>query len=86
MCNWMGNLAWTLALEWSGKDEFNLAEAKDFVVDGDKDASGEIRKVGKGAGQFAFLKIFEAGHMVPTDQPEASLEMFTKWINNKALA
>jgi len=86
MCNWMGNLAWTLDLEWSGKADFNLAEAKDFVVPGDKDASGEVRSVGKGAGQFAFLKVFEAGHMVPTDQPEASLEFYNRWLANKPLA
>ena len=26
ICNWLGNKAWTLALEWSGKDAFNKAE------------------------------------------------------------
>ena len=25
---------------------------------------------------FGFLKIFKAGHMVPMDQPEASLHLF----------
>ncbi len=86
MCNWMGNLAWALGLEWSGQEEFALAEAKDFVVPGDKHPSGEVRSVGKGAGLFAFLKVNEAGHMVPTDQPEASLEFYNRWINNKPLA
>lgn len=86
MCNWMGNLAWALDLEWSGKADFNLAEAKDFVVPGDKKASGEVRSVGKGAGQFAFLKVFDAGHMVPTDQPEASLEFYNRWLSGHSLS
>ena len=30
ICNWMGNKAWTLALEWSGKDAFNAAQDADW--------------------------------------------------------
>ena len=28
ICNWLGNKKWVKALEWDGKEEFNLAEDK----------------------------------------------------------
>ena len=30
VCNYLGNQAWTLGLEWSHKDDFNYAEAHDW--------------------------------------------------------
>ena len=30
ICNYLGNRAWTLNLEWSHKDEFNTVEEKDW--------------------------------------------------------
>ncbi|KAM0788352.1 hypothetical protein ACM66B_001493 [Microbotryomycetes sp. NB124-2] len=84
LCSWMGNEAWTLKLEWPRHDEFNKADNKKWKVDGKH--VGDVRKVGKGAGDFAFIRVFEAGHMVPMDQPVAALDMLTKWIQNKALA
>ena len=32
--NWIGNLAWAEALEWTGKDEFNSQELKPWTVNG----------------------------------------------------
>lgn len=43
---------------------------------------GEVRATGdnggKTAGNFTWLRVYEAGHMVPHDQPEVALEFFTK--------
>lgn len=58
ICNWMGNKAWTLAMDWSGKDGFNTATDKPWTVSGRK--AGEYR-VHEG---FSFLRVYEAGHMV----------------------
>ena len=60
ICNWIGNKAWTVALEWSGSEGF--AEADDVVW--------KSKLTGKEAGElrmfenFAFLRVYEAGHMV----------------------
>lgn len=67
--NWMGCKAWTLMLPWSKHDEFLAAEDKEWVVDGK--SSGRIRQVGP----FAFQQMYEAGHMVPLDQPKNALAM-----------
>ncbi|EKD20552.1 uncharacterized protein L3040_004158 [Drepanopeziza brunnea f. sp. 'multigermtubi'] len=78
ICNWLGNQAWTEALEWPGQKAFNKAEIKDIKLDnGDK--YGKI----KNSGNFTFLQIFGAGHMVPMDQPEASLDFLNRWIGGE---
>ena len=64
VCNWIGNKAWTVALEWSGQEEFANA----------KDHAWKSKITGRDAGEFrmyenfAFLRVYEAGHMVPYDQ------------------
>ncbi|KAJ1912843.1 hypothetical protein IWQ60_009475 [Tieghemiomyces parasiticus] len=32
ICNWYGNKAWTLDLEWSGRDKFRAAEDRDWTL------------------------------------------------------
>lgn len=74
ICNWLGNRAWTKALEWPGQDAFNGAEVQP-LHSGDANY-GNLTT----AENFAFIQIFEAGHMVPTDQPQGSLDMLNRWV------
>ncbi|KAI8099227.1 Alpha/Beta hydrolase protein [Halteromyces radiatus] len=80
ICNWMGNKAWTLELPWSGRDQFRSAEDNDWMSSSGEKV-GELRSTKDG--QFAFLRVAKAGHMVPYDQPEASLEMLNQWVRNE---
>ncbi|KAL4132961.1 hypothetical protein PRIC2_003290 [Phytophthora ramorum] len=61
--------AWTLELPWSKHEEFLAAEDKEWVVDGKK--AGRLRQVGP----FSFQQVYEAGHMVPLDQPKNALAL-----------
>ncbi|KAI9306874.1 Alpha/Beta hydrolase protein [Cunninghamella echinulata] len=83
ICNWMGNKAWSLELPWSGGEEFkNDAKDEKWVSALDQTTQfGELRSTKDG--KFAFLRVFGAGHMVPYDQPEASLQMLNTWVHNK---
>ncbi|KAL9586049.1 MAG: hypothetical protein Q9212_001139 [Teloschistes hypoglaucus] len=92
ICNWLGNHAWTEALEWPGQKAFNKVPLEDLVLtsdypttspEGDKLVRG--RKIGevKSSGNFTFMRLHAAGHMVPLDQPEASLEFFNRWIGGE---
>lgn len=75
ICNWLGNKAWTEALEWPGQKAYNKAEMKTLKTDlGNK--SGNF----KTSGNFTFVQIHAAGHMVPYDQPLNSLDMFNRWL------
>lgn len=76
ICNWYGNKAWTLELDWIGKEHFNRQADESWFANGL--AAGEIRR---GYG-LVFLRLFEAGHMVPYDQPKPSLRMINDWMFN----
>ncbi|XP_042506540.1 serine carboxypeptidase-like [Macadamia integrifolia] len=73
ICNWLGNSRWVHAMEWSGQKEFVGAPTVPFVVD------GEDKGLLKNYGPLTFLKVHEAGHMVPMDQPKAALEMLRRF-------
>merc|ERR1712079_511010 len=63
ICNWRGGEAWTKATEWSGKDNFNKQEYEQWNVDNAE--AGQLRQYGN----LKFLRVKDAGHMVPMDKP-----------------
>ncbi|KAL9314790.1 hypothetical protein ACSQ67_020242 [Phaseolus vulgaris] len=77
ICNWLGNSRWVHAMEWSGQKAFGTSPTVKFVVEG-VDA-GSLNSYGP----LSFLKVYGAGHMVPMDQPKASLEMLKSWMGGK---
>lgn len=98
VCNWVGNERWTLAMDWSGKEEFNKQSLRDWVVDGK--SAGKTRSA-KG---LTFATVEAAGHMVrpscfqlvfgpvdrdfykvPYDKPKESLEMVQRWLAGNPL-
>jgi len=82
ICNWIGNKAWTLALDWPGKEKFNAATDAPWLTAHNPDKSSAAGKCRSSDG-FTFLQIHNAGHMVPLDQPENALEMVNNFMNDK---
>jgi len=70
ICNYKGNAAWTLALEWDGKEDFNAAEEHEWKSAG----------LARTANGLTFLQVYDAGHMVPSDQPEVALDMIANFM------
>ncbi|KAH8915562.1 peptidase S10 serine carboxypeptidase [Atractiella rhizophila] len=85
VCNYEGNFLWAKDLESIFKKEFNNAPVKDFVPALVGKKQGTVRTVGPGAGNFTFLTIEDAGHMVPGDNPVAALDMLRRWLKNQPL-
>merc|ERR1712232_630564 len=87
ICNWLGNQKWVQALEWEHKAEYNAAAKKPYLVSGKEVGA----KAGKEVGELQsfenlhFLRVYQAGHMVPLDQPEAALGMLTDLLDGKFL-
>lgn len=75
ICNWLGTEAWTRNLLWHGQDKFATQPLDVWTVDGTP--AGEYRNFE----HFTFLRVYEAGHMVPYDQPKNSLDMINRWIS-----
>nr|DAD47442.1 TPA_asm: hypothetical protein HUJ06_017379 [Nelumbo nucifera] len=72
ICNCIGNSRWVHAMEWSGQQEFIASHITPFIV------VGEEAGLLKSYGPLSFLKVHDAGHMVPMDQPRVALEML-RW-------
>ncbi|EFH48286.1 hypothetical protein ARALYDRAFT_489152 [Arabidopsis lyrata subsp. lyrata] len=77
ICNWLGNSRWVDQMNWSGQKGFGSAKNVPFLVDGKE--AGSL----KNYGPLTFLKVHDAGHMVPMDQPKASLQMLQNWMQGK---
>lgn len=78
MCNWMGIRAWTMELEWQGQKDFNNQNDTDWFTTYGANA-GTIKQ----NTMLTFLRLSNAGHMAPYDQPEATLDMFNRWLLDK---
>ncbi|KAJ3214382.1 hypothetical protein HDU67_001715 [Dinochytrium kinnereticum] len=78
VCNWMSNIGWLKAMEWSGTEGFNNAPDYPLMSAITGKQAGEFRTYGN----LTWLKVFESGHMVPYDQPEHSLEMIQSWLKS----
>lgn len=87
----IGNKAWTKALPWSGHDSFNAEADHTWYYTADPAsadpavAGGSARTAhaASGEGSLTFLQVYEAGHMVPMDQPAAALALLNGFLNNK---
>lgn len=75
ICNYLGNQAWTLGLEWPHKEEFNDAEPHEWG--GDDNKAYGLSRTSNG---LTFLQVYDAGHMVPSDSPEGALEMIKNFV------
>ncbi|CCK72559.1 carboxypeptidase C KNAG_0K01950 [Huiozyma naganishii CBS 8797] len=82
ICNWLGNHAWTDQLEWRGSEKYQKLPLQPWIHSETGEEIGQI----KSHEGLSFLRIYDAGHMVPYDQPESSLEMVNKWISHEFAA
>jgi len=71
ICNWRGGEAWTNDLSWTKQGEFQQAQYLPW---------GENYGSYKMVDNFAFVRVFDSGHMVPMNQPEAALYMFGNFL------
>jgi carboxypeptidase C (cathepsin A) len=77
ICNWYGGREWTKALAWPGQACFNAAPDTNWTVAGQVAGSYMTCK------GLTLLRVSEAGHMVPMDQPVAALSMINSFMSGK---
>jgi cathepsin A (carboxypeptidase C) len=76
MANWLGSEAWTHALDWAGHDDFNKSNSTEMR----EMQSGEVYGTLKHARGLAFLRVYDAGHIVPLDRPRSALDFVNRWL------
>jgi len=77
VCNWRGGEAWTNSLPWAKTEEFKNLDYSTWNIQGK--AAGEYKNIEN----LTFLRVYDAGHMVPMDQPSIALEMLNQFTASK---
>jgi cathepsin A (carboxypeptidase C) len=74
--NWYGGNAWTQGMQWVGQGQFVNSPLLNWTVN--NDAAGTFHTYAN----FTFLRVYNAGHMVPHDQPAVALAMINGFMFN----
>jgi len=77
ICNWVGGKMWAEGMNWSGKQHFVAAPMKGWNVNGVP--AGQSKTYGG----FTFVRVYQAGHMVPHDQPANVLQILSHVVTGK---
>ncbi len=78
ICNWRGGEAWTNAMDWAGKEEYNKKPYSPYLQ-----AGKEVGQV-KQTDSLVFLRVYDAGHMVPMNQPSVAVNMLDEFLGGWA--
>ena len=79
ICNHVGNEIFLQKMEWSGQEDWILAPRSAWVAPSQHDRS-KVSGYIKEYNNLSFLKILDAGHMVPMDLPDVSLDMVQAFV------
>ncbi|KAL8918927.1 MAG: hypothetical protein Q9172_005195 [Xanthocarpia lactea] len=74
-CNWVGGEAVSLQIPYSGRSSFNAAGYAPIVANSTYNG-GAVRQ----HGNLSFSRVFQAGHEIPSYQPETSYRIFNRAI------
>ena len=75
-CNFMGTDAWLKSIQWPEGEEFNNLPRTPWVEN--ETLPGHART----AGNLTQVLVNGAGHLVPMDNPEAALKMFSNFLTH----
>lgn len=78
ICNWLGNEAWTLALDWPGKSALNAAKRQQL-----RSKSGKNYGNVRAAQGLSLMQIYKAGHTVPEYEGEGSLDFLNRFMGGE---
>lgn len=85
-CNWIGGEAASLAIPHRYQREFARAGYTPLTVARPDEPPFVPYGLTRQHGNLSFTRVFQAGHMVPSYQPEASLRIFERALFNKDIA
>lgn len=77
-CNHVSVFKALTMVQWAGREAFLSAERTKWNVPGEKHPAGYVQT----GGGLSFVWVANSGHLVPTDQPEAALEMLREFLGS----
>ncbi|ETL78107.1 hypothetical protein F442_21775 [Phytophthora nicotianae P10297] len=77
LCNNLGVGRIIDRLAWTDTTKYRVAKRQPWMVD------GKVAGLAKSAGNMSYVVVLNSGHLVPSDQPEASLDMMRRFVNNE---
>ncbi|KAG2773764.1 hypothetical protein Pcac1_g15389 [Phytophthora cactorum] len=77
LCNNLGVGRIIDRLAWTDTAKYRVAKRQPWMVD------GQVAGLAKSAGNMSYVVVLNSGHLVPADQPEASLDMMRRFVNNE---
>ena len=80
-CNWVGGEAASLKVPWRHSADFEAAGYAPLVIS-PLHSGGLTRQYGN----FSFTRVYQAGHMVPSYQPEVAYEIFMRAVTGRDIA
>ena len=80
-CNWLGGEASSLHIPWESQEAFSKAGYTPLVLS-PVHSGGLVRQYGN----LSFTRVYQAGHLVPSYQPQAAYEIFMRSLFNKDVA
>ena len=80
-CNWLGGEASSLRVNYTGTEGFHNAGYSPIEISPFY-SGGQVRQYGN----FSFSRVYQAGHAVPSYQPETAYKIFMRAMFNKDIA
>uniref|UniRef100_K3X2K8 Carboxypeptidase n=1 Tax=Globisporangium ultimum (strain ATCC 200006 / CBS 805.95 / DAOM BR144) TaxID=431595 RepID=K3X2K8_GLOUD len=76
-CNNLGVSRMIDRLAWTGTSDYRVAQRQPWVID------GQVAGLAKTSGNMSYVVVLNSGHLVPTDQPVAALDMMRRFLNDE---
>lgn len=82
-CNWVGGERYSLNIPWQHQTQFKEAGYTPLIYASPYLQSGGLTRQ---YGNLSFTRVYQAGHMIPSYQPEAAYRIFMRSITGKDIA
>eukprot|EP00933_Yihiella_yeosuensis_P041440 TRINITY_DN35830_c0_g1_i1.p1 TRINITY_DN35830_c0_g1~~TRINITY_DN35830_c0_g1_i1.p1 ORF type:complete len:754 (+),score=140.53 TRINITY_DN35830_c0_g1_i1:83-2344(+) len=76
--DWIGSKLWVESLNWTHQKEWNQQMDSPFRI------GGVAKGMQRSSHGLTFLQIYDAGHLVPLDQPQVALAMVKEFISSNS--
>jgi carboxypeptidase C (cathepsin A) len=79
-CNNLGVGRMIDRLAWTGTVDYRAAQRQPWLI------NDEVAGLAKTSGNMSYVVVLNSGHLVPSDQPAAALDMMRRFINDEPFA